>query len=227
MPKGHAKAFKMKILAISDIHADLYNTEKVLSLVEERDPDLIVLAGDIVHFSPSKTIYEILGALEKTNKRILAITGNGDSREVGRVLKKKELDIHNKGVVHNRVGFVGFSGPSAVSVSGVPVLNYEAVNYTLSEMKNCERKVLVSHVPPANTKVDTLFSGGHVGSEFLRGVIESEQPDLVICGHVHEARGVDKIGKTTIINPGALCDGYAAMIELLESGEIRHEMLRV
>lgn len=225
MPKK--PLIRMRILAISDIHNEVYKAEKLLGVVEDKNPDLIVVAGDITSFGPIKSAYDIFYTLEKAKRPLVAVSGNEDIKEVGKMLRKKEIDIHNKGVVHNNVGFVGFSGPSAVSVSGVPVMSYEAINYTLSELKNCEKKVLVSHVPPANTKLDVIFSGNHVGSEFLRDVIETEQPDLVICGHIHEARGVDKIGKTTIVNPGALCDGYAALIELLDNGEIKHELLKV
>ncbi len=217
----------MRILAVSDIHNELYKAKALLDIVDERNPDMIIVAGDITSFGPLKAAHDIFETLEKAKRPVLAISGNEDIKEVGKFLRSKDLDIHNKGVVHKNVGFVGFSGPSAVSIGGVPVFNYEAVNYTLSEMKNCEKRVLVSHVPPANTKVDVIFSGSHVGSEFLRDVIETEQPNLVICGHIHEARGVDKIGKTTIVNPGALCDGYAAIIELMENGEVKHELIRV
>lgn len=216
----------MKILAISDIHSELYNMKKLAAIVEERDPDMIIVAGDITNFGPLKAAYDIFEALESSKRRVLAITGNRDGTEVAKFLKRKDLDIHNRGVVVDRVGFVGFSGPTGISVGGFPIMNYDSVNYKLAELKNCDRKVLVSHMPPINTKVDALFSGGHVGSEFVRDVIEAEKPDLVICGHIHEARGVDRIGKTTIINPGALCDGYAAFIELLDDG-IKHEMITI
>ncbi len=35
-----------------------------------------------------------------------------------------------------------------------------------------------------------------------------------ICGHIHEAKGIDKIGNTLIINPGAARDGHYATIEI-------------
>ncbi len=217
----------MRILAISDIHGELYKTKKLLALVESREPDLIVVAGDITRFGPAKAAYDIFDALKKTNRRIVAITGNADSRDVERIIRKKDLDIHNKAVVIDKIGFVGFSGPTTLQMGNFAITNYDRINYTLADLSGCERRVLVSHVPPSNTKLDAVFSGEHVGSDFLRDVIEEAQPNLVICGHIHEARGVDRIGKTTIINPGALCDGYAAMIELGENGEVSHEMLSV
>ena len=34
--------------------------------------------------------------------------------------------------------------------------------------------------------------------------ILEHKPLAVICGHIHEGRGVEKIGETTVINPGSL-----------------------
>ena len=37
----------------------------------------------------------------------------------------------------------------------------------------------------------------------VREAIERFQPDLALCGHVHEAEGIEeKIGKTKLINVG-------------------------
>jgi len=74
------------------------------------------------------------------------------------------------------------------------------------------------HVPPANTLIDkapmvdsdlkVVFSVGSVrmvsiGSTACRAAIERHQPMLGIHGHVHEARGTVKIGRTLCANPGS------------------------
>ena len=41
----------------------------------------------------------------------------------------------------------------------------------------------------------------------------------VITGHVHEGKGVEKIGNTTVINPGALMEGNYAWLEVKKSGD--------
>jgi Icc-related predicted phosphoesterase len=73
---------------------------------------------------------------------------------------------------------------------------------------------MVSHTPPVNTELDNA-GGRHVGSEKVREFIERCEPDLMLCGHVHEAKGQERIGKTVIVNPGMLRNGHA----LIDLGE--------
>ena len=55
-------------------------------------------------------------------------------------------------------------------------------------------------------------AAGNVGSVVVRRIIDREQPDLVLCGHIHEARAVDKIGRTRIANPGPVAAGHYAAV---------------
>lgn len=64
--------------------------------------------------------------------------------------------------------------------------------------------------------VAVLRSGEHVGSAVLRAFIEREQPDLVLCGHIHESRGLDVIGRTQIVNPGPTAAGHYAVVDVNE-----------
>jgi Icc-related predicted phosphoesterase len=45
-----------------------------------------------------------------------------------------------------------------------------------------------------------LYGGG---SKAVREAIEKYNPLLGLHGHIHESRGVFKVGKTTCINPGS------------------------
>ena len=63
--------------------------------------------------------------------------------------------------------------------------------------------VLVVHEPPLNTMLDRIDSM-HVGSRAIREFIGKHEPDFCICGHFHENAGKEeKLGRTTILNPGA------------------------
>jgi Icc-related predicted phosphoesterase len=75
-------------------------------------------------------------------------------------------------------------------------------------------KIFCPHAPPEDTACDRLRSGEHVGSTVIRAFVEREQPDLVLCGHIHESRGVDEIGRTRIANPGPVFSGHYAVVDV-------------
>jgi Icc-related predicted phosphoesterase len=78
--------------------------------------------------------------------------------------------------------------------------------------------ILLTHIPPYGflDKVTSKFApndwqGKHAGSKAILDYIKRYQPKLVLCGHIHEAKGKVKIGKTKIYNLGC-CGDY----EILE-----------
>jgi Icc-related predicted phosphoesterase len=79
-----------------------------------------------------------------------------------------------------------------------------------------EHTIFSLHCPPHNTGLDeapqltadmSLKDAGRatvpVGSTAVRQVIERYQPALALHGHIHEARGTHRLGKTLCINPGS------------------------
>lgn len=109
----------------------------------------------------------------------------------------------------------------------------------LEKVEDYSRLILNTHCPPYNTTLDLaplldrdlkpVISAGnvvftHVGCVSVREVIESYQPLLGLHGHIHESRGVEKIGRTVIINAGsAYNEGilYAAYI-VLNKGKVQN-----
>ena len=60
---------------------------------------------------------------------------------------------------------------------------------------------MVTHIHPEGTIVDKMFPKW--SSKGVRKAIDLLKPDLLLCGHVHEAEGVeDLIGNTKVINVG-------------------------
>jgi Icc-related predicted phosphoesterase len=79
-----------------------------------------------------------------------------------------------------------------------------------------ERTIFSFHCPPFGSGLDDapeltedmrLKHAGHApvpcGSKAVRDAIERHQPVLSLHGHIHEARGNTRIGKTLCINPGS------------------------
>ena len=48
-----------------------------------------------------------------------------------------------------------------------------------------------------------------------------EQPDVVLCGHIHESRAVDRIGPSQVANPGPVSAGHYALVEVGETVAVR------
>ena len=78
--------------------------------------------------------------------------------------------------------------------------------------------IMLSHQPPYGV-LDTVkekhvpkgWRGRHAGSVQLLDYIKKYQPKYVICGHIHEAKGVKRVGKTTAINAGC-CGAWQTLI---------------
>jgi hypothetical protein len=77
----------------------------------------------------------------------------------------------------------------------------------LAELSAPSRTIYVCHTPPAETPLDLMRGGRHVGSPALRAFIERRTPLLTLHGHIHEAPALSghyacRIGPTWCVNPG-------------------------
>lgn len=57
--------------------------------------------------------------------------------------------------------------------------------------------------PPTPVVIAGVPQAAPAGSTAVRKVIEKYQPLLQLAGHIHESRGLVKLGRTTVINPGS------------------------
>ncbi len=91
----------------------------------------------------------------------------------------------------------------------------------IEEVKHVKKIVQVTHMPPFKTKLDVVYTGAHVGSEVVRKFIEEYKPLVAISAHIHEARGIDEIGKTKLINSGRFPEGYCGLVSINEEVNAR------
>lgn len=217
----------MEILAIPDIHGRLSKIARIQ--LEIKAADLVILVGDITNFGRAQEAQEIIGRLREMNPQILAVPGNCDFPEVDSFLKAEGLSIEGGNSLLDGVGFIGVGGSLATPSKGTPhEVADEYFEHRLAiavqGLPDGIPTVLVSHQPPFQTTADEVCKGTHVGSKTIRQFIELQQPLICFTGHIHEGVGIDSIGNTTIINPGAFFQdkyAFAKISDRIEVLEIR------
>jgi len=198
----------MNILAVSDIHGRINYEKRILDALSSAD--IVVICGDITNFGGRKEAIIVLNTIREFNPNILAVPGNCDQYEVLDVLKNEHINLHGEIKEFKGLVFFGIGGSGFTPFNTPQEYSDEEIERILNNYKKQKgREIFVSHAPPMNTKVDKTLMGMHVGSKHIRKFIEENQPDICLCGHIHEARGIDKIGKTIILNPGPFPKNYA------------------
>jgi len=158
--------------------------------------------------------------------RIIMNIGNDDLGAVGDIIAESDYVIYpNERVISiddkHEMASVGFSNMTPWNCPGD--LSEEELlsklEKTTSGLTNPGNSLFNFHCPPYGTQIDLapkldkdlrpiLTPGGepemdHAGSTSVRQVIEKCQPLVGLHGHIHEARGFSKIGRTPCFNPGS------------------------
>lgn len=169
-------------------------------------------------------VYTIFGNVESSNKETKKL-----SEEIGfrlPLLYNRLISLKNVNVLNNRVA--NFSGLRVgglnyfYDVSWVKEFHPEDYPSCMYLAKKSTKKakrildwfekleVLVCHQPPFRIldRVTSKFAppdwiGKHAGSKILLDYIKKKAPKYVFCGHIHEGKGMKKIGKTKIYNLGS------------------------
>lgn len=206
----------MKLLHFTDLHNSYGFIEKLKADIEQADG--IVISGDITTFGPIENAQKAVSRFKELNANLMIIPGNCDTPEVKKYLESSGFSIDRKVISFEGYQWMGIGG--SLPCPTLTPNQYTECEYQkdLEELKqSCfdnKKMILVSHHPPYKTKNDRVEAGLHVGSEKIREFIEKEQPSLCLCGHIHEGRGVDQVGQTTVVNPGPAMNGCYAEITL-------------
>ena len=220
----------MHIIAFGDIHMAANACRNIPGI---RQADLVLLTGDLTNFGSQREVQQVLDEVMTFNPRVLAQFGNLDRPDINEHLDHLGINLHGRGLlVHDRLCIVGIGGsnptpfhtPTEFSEEEMMLIGTKAYQQGLDAIAQKGPAhgsripvLLVSHAPPANTRVDMIFDGRHVGSTAVRRIIEDYQPEICVTGHIHEAKGSDSIGSTTILNPGTLRSGGWVDIHLTHS----------
>jgi len=168
----------------------------------------------------------LIEKIDTKNTQTIVMPGNDDELFIDNVIKEYE----DRGVIYPLDKVLEIEGHEVVSspyVNPTPwntpremdekklEKHFESL---ISKLRNPSTAILNFHCPPYGTHLDlapkltkdlrpVVIAGmvqyEHVGSKSLRKIIERYQPLIGLHGHIHESGGVDKIGKTIVLNPGS------------------------
>ncbi len=192
----------MKIFAFVDLHGSFSTLEKIKQVIKEKNPDLIICAGDISNFG--NDLVKLVKEFSDLKKPFLIIPGNHETEEeiyeICKEFKDFAIDIHKGSYEIDNYIIFGYGGEGFTEESK----EFEKIAERF--LKHYDRNktlIFVTHAPPYGTRLDYLSGLGHRGNKSFRKFIEQAKPKLVICGHFHEnANVIDKMNSTVIINPG-------------------------
>mgnify|MGYP000105800716 FL=1 len=195
----------MRILAFSDLHCDVAAAEAIVAAA--LGADVLVGCGDFA--TRGRGGAAVLEVLKLSPVPVLLVHGNHDDPQALRAFcagwEQGHL-LHGGGVTLGGVRFFGLGGE-------VPCRNSEPWNASESEARAAEllqgftwgqgeQAVLLTHTPPLGV-ADLQRDGSHEGSSAIRDAIAASQPQLCLCGHIHNAWGLTgRIGRTEVRNLG-------------------------
>ena len=217
----------MRLLCIGDLHNQI---NRLSSL--EADADMIIVCGDLHNRGSAEEVRQVVEALAGLGPRVLIVPGNMDPIFSMRLWEEAGfISLHRRAICLDGLGFIGMGG-MALRRERRPDDEqrfyhqdeqvYRVLAQCIAALKGPGRTIVVTHQPPFGI-LDTLYSGQPSGCHSLRRFLEDYQPDLFLCGHIHEARGEARLGRTLAVNVGELRKGYRAMIDL--DGELGIEWL--
>jgi Icc-related predicted phosphoesterase len=209
------------LAVIGDVHAHWRHLDFVLTRIAEAHVDGILLVGDLgshdlAHArrrTPERdarylvSVEEVLRRVRALGAPCLYVPGNHD-------LPTLSFPGNVDGTVATigsvRIAGIGGAGPGRFGFS------YEWDEEQIANRVVPECDVILSHTPPARTKLDIIHDGRHVGSESVRA-IAARHDGVLVCGHIHEAPGSEQIGRCLCLNVG----GLGAPFGLAQVGFVR------
>ena len=213
----------MIIYAAADIHGKPKRISLIKDTIKKLTPDVLVVAGDITNYTKAASVITQLSDMPIP---VLAVRGNADLPKVENLLDKypNTHSLHFKQIFQNGICFTGISGTIPVPFSSrICLREKRALNKFESLINN--PSVLVFHTPPRWTR-DEVMGKFSAGSRNLYKFVREIQPNLLICGHIHERAGIASIGKTLVVNCSISRTCAGAIIEYHKGGKPKAEIIK-
>jgi Icc-related predicted phosphoesterase len=204
----------MRTLLVSDLHYDLRKLDWVLA--QARDVDLLVVAGDTLDIASSVPLdAQIAVALEYLSRfasttTTVVCSGNHDldhRTDSGEKATRWLHEARSFGVAVDGDSVVeaGWLITSCAWWEGPETLALLQQSLDDAASLRSGPWMWVYHGPPDGPLSWT--GSRHYGDPELPALLERHQPDIVLCGHVHEAPFVEGGGWVEQVGPSWLFNG--------------------
>lgn len=220
----------LRLLAFADLHGRWY--KESAALIRQEAPDWIVLLGDMLpDFELVHGFINCLGC-QRDHWKVYGPDFNHGQATTTFVRGNHELEGFQVPSEQRRIP--GLLAGQVLRLEGIPSefgrwgwsrewsepkLAQELEN----QLRNTPRPaIILSHVPPFGV-LDSTPSGEHIGHRPLARFLQAKagkKVSLVLCGHVHQARGSMRVGDTLVVN---VSEGFA----LLDSDGSTWNLLRI
>jgi uncharacterized protein len=219
---------RMYWIIVGDLHE---STGMLARIPGVAGAEALILSGDLTNRGGSARGDAVLAAARRANPHTLAQIGNMDEPALSAHLTDLGVNIHREarllapGLALMGVGFsthTPFGTPSETDEAVMTAWLAEAhakAQALAGPPESGGRILAVIHNAPHGTLLDRLGSGQSVGSTAVRAFLDSAQPDVCVCGHIHEGVGEQRLGRCHVLNPGLLDDGGFVRVTL-EDGEL-------
>lgn len=205
----------MRVVCFGDIHMAFHAIDRLGPVL--READWAILTGDLTHFGDPPDAFRVVDAVRQFCPSVLAVTGNLDMPWVIDAFREQGISLHGESRRLGDLGIFGCGGSNLTPMDTPTELEEEDIRSVLERgyamIADAPRRLMICHTPPFDTRLDRLMNGTPVGSPAVRAFIEARRPDVAVVGHIHESRGVDRIGDTLVLNAGALRDGGYVVVD--------------
>lgn len=212
-------------------------TLQKIGLLQAEDIDSIKFNDLKTRNMQLKSTEKIIQSLLTLDKPLLNLFGNEDLPSVADYLEvmskneKRIVPLHNRKVQFEDYKIVGFGGASTkhqIHNQKFHLYSEDEVFQGICNLLTDEKPmntILVTHGSPADIILgdSTPYWAYNMGSRGIRKAIEQFQPLLSLCGHLH-IQCVNRIGSTTVINPGALAYFKYALVEIAKGNKIKVQL---
>lgn len=210
----------MSWIIVGDVHESTAMFGRIPGVGEA---EALILSGDLTNRGGPDQADAVLAAALRANPRVLAQLGNMDRPGVTAHLAARGVNIHREArLLAPSLALMGvgwstptpFGTPSETSEAELAAWLAETHARALDLAGPGGHVLAVIHNAPHGTCLDALPSGAHVGSTAVRAFLETAQPTICVCGHIHEARGEERLGRCHALNPGMLSSGGFVRVSL-------------